>query len=88
MKYYKFISESKIEEYDKKYVVVDGKQISHPSAETLLKAGIKPLVEGPIPEYDENTQYLERYYEDGETDITRQFRMLDVEVSDNELTDA
>ena len=104
MKYYRFISETQIEEYDKKYVVVeieetkevDGEskaikrmvQISHPSAETLLKAGIKPLVEGPMPEYDENTQYLESYYEDGETEITRQFRVLDVEVVDDESTDA
>ena len=90
MKYYKFIDEAHIEAYDKKYVVVDEKQISHPSAETLLKAGIKPLVEGPTPEYDENTQCLERYYEDGETEITRQYRVCDYpeEVIDDEVADA
>ena len=88
MKYYKFISETQIEEYTKKYVIVDEMQISHPSAETLLKAGIKPLVEGPMPEYDENTQYLESYYEDGETEITRQFRVIDAEVIDDESADA
>ena len=90
MKYYRYISETQVEEYDKKYVVVDEKQISHPSAETLLKAGIKPLVEGPMPEYDENTQYLERYYEDGETEITRQYRVCDYpeEVIDDEVADA
>lgn len=88
MKYYRYISETQIEEYDKKYVVVDGMQISHPSAETLLKADIKPLVEGPMPEYDENTQYLESYYEDGETEITRQFRVIDAEVIDDESADA
>lgn len=90
MKYYQFIDGRNVEEYTKKYVIVDGKQISHPSAETLLKAGIKPLVEGPMPECDENTQYLERYYEDGETEITRQYRVCDIpdEVIDDEVTDA
>ena len=102
MKYYRFISKTQIEEYDKKYVVieveeteeVDGEsrvvkrkvQISHPSKETLLKAEIKPLVEGYLPEYDENTQYLESYYEDGETEILKKWRI--VEVSDDESTDA
>ena len=90
MKFYQFINEHNIKKYTKKYVIVDGKQISHPSAETLLKKDIKPLVEGPTPEYDENTQYLERYYEDGETEITRQYRVCDIpdEVIDDEVTDA
>ena len=98
MKYYRFISETQIEEYDKKYVVieveeteeVDGEsrvvkrkvQISHPSAETLLKAGIKPLTKEEDPTYNPDTQAVEYYYEDGETEIHKKWRI--VEVSDNE----
>ena len=70
---YKFISEYRIEEYSKPYVYVDGLQISHPSAEVLLMAGIKPLVVEDAPQCDDSTQYLEAYYVDGETEITQKF---------------
>lgn len=85
MKYYKFINENRIEEYTKKYVIVDGKQISHPSAETLLKVGIKPLAIEEMPELTE-TQYAEPYYIDGETEIVQKWNVY--EVIDDETTDA
>ena len=90
MKYFKFINEHHIEEYTKAYVSVDGRQISHPSSEVLLDAGIKPLVVEDEPSYNTETQYLEPYYEDGETEITRQYRVCDYleEVIDDESTDA
>ncbi len=89
MKYYRYISETQIEEYTKKYVIVDGKQISHPSAETLLKAGIKPLVVEDMPELTD-MQYAEPYYVDGDTEITQKWNVLDMpeEVIDDETTDA
>ena len=89
MKYYRYISETQIEEYTKKYVVVDNKQISHPSAETLLKAGIKPLVVEDMPELTD-MQYAEPYYVDGETEIVQKWRIVDIpdEVIDDETTDA
>jgi hypothetical protein len=85
MKYYKFIDENRIEEYKKKYVIVDDRQISHPSAETLLKVGIKPLVTEDMPELTE-TQYAEPYYVDGETEIVQKWNVY--EVIDDEATDA
>ena len=89
MKCYRFINETHIEPYDKKYVIVNGKQISHPSAETLLEADIKPCRELPEPLYDENTQTTEYYYEDGETEIVKRWRVIDVEViDDDEIADA
>lgn len=89
MKYYRYISETQIEEYTKKYVVVDNKQISHPSAETLLKADIKPLVVEDMPELTD-MQYAEPYYVDGETEIVHKWRIVDIpdEVIDDETTDA
>lgn len=78
MKYYRYISETQIEPYDKGYVVVDGKQISNPSAETLLKAGIKPLTEDEKPAHDENTQYLEWTFENKETEIAVHWKVIEV----------
>ncbi len=87
---YKFISKYQIEKYDKPYVYVEGLQISHPSAEVLLMAGIKPLVVDDVPEHDENKQYLAPYYEDGEEVITRKWEVQDIpeEVIEYESTDA
>ena len=85
MRFYQFIDEHNIKKYTKKYVIVDGKQISHPSAETLLKADIKPLVVEEKPELTK-TQYAEYYYVDGETEITKKWRIVDIpeEVIDDE----
>ena len=85
MRFYKFINETQIEAYIKKYVVVDSKQISHPSAETLLKAGIKHLVVEDMPELTD-TQCAEPYYVDGDTQITQKWNVY--EVIDDETTDA
>ena len=91
-KFYKFINEHQIEKYDRQYVYVDGLQISHPSAEVLLMAGIKPLVEEPMPEYDEAVQYIEPYYENGESEIVQKWNVQDIpaeEVIDDEsITEA
>lgn len=89
MRFYQFIDEHHIKEYTKKYVIVDGKQISHPSAETLLKADIKPLVVEDMPQMTE-TQYAEHYYVDGDTEIVQKWNVYDIpkEVIDDEIADA
>ena len=76
---YKFIDEYKIEKYDKQYVYVDNIQISYPSAEVLLMAGIKPLVVEELPAYDEMTQFAEAYFVNGETEITQKWRIIDIQ---------
>lgn len=91
MRFYQFIDEHNIKEYTKKYVIVDGKQISHPSAETLLKAGIKPLVVEDMPTYNEETQYAEAYYVDGDAEITKKWNVYDMPeevINDDEIADA
>ena len=42
------------------------KQVFAPSESELAEFGYKKLAEGPIPEYDEETQYLAETYTDGE----------------------
>ena len=91
MMVYEFINEYRIEKYDKKYVYVDGIQVSYPSPEVLLMGKKKPLVVEPQPEYDEATQYVQHYYEDGETHITQQWLILDIPqevIEDESITDA
>lgn len=88
---YQFINEYQIEKYDKPYVNVAGLQISHPSKEVLLMAGIKPLVEEPMPEYDEAVQYIEPYYEECEQEIVQKWNVYDIpteEVTYDAVTDA
>lgn len=83
-KYYKFKDKYSIEEYNKHYVYVDGMQISYPSAEVLLMAGIKPLMAEPEPEYDATTQYTYPYYEDGEKVITQKWQVEPIPEGDVE----
>lgn len=88
---YKFINEYRIEKYEKSYVCIDGLQISYPSTEVLLMAGIKPLVVEEVPTYDEVTQYVSHYYEDDETEITQKWRVYDIPeevIEDEPITDA
>lgn len=65
--YYLFISECQIEPYNgeilKRFVgnkMV--KAISNPTDEDLKEFGYMELVSAEVPEYDENTQYLEKSY--------------------------
>lgn len=86
---YKFINEHHIEEYKKPYVYVDGLQISYPSAEVLLLAGIKPLVVEDEPSCNAETHYTVPYYVDGETEIAQKWRVCDIEeVIDDEFANA
>ena len=75
---YRYIDEYTIEKWDEKYVILDGKQISYPSDDVLLQAGIKPLVEDEMPVYDEATQFIVEYYEDTDTAIIKHWRVEDI----------
>ena len=75
---YRYIDEHVIEKWDEKYVILDGKQISYPSDDVLLQAGIKPLIEDETPVYDEATQYIVEYYEDTNTAIIKHWRVEDI----------
>ena len=75
---YRYIDEHTIEKWDEKYVILDGKQISYPSDDVLLQAGIKPLIEDEMPVYYEDTQFLVEYYEDTDTAIIKHWRVEDI----------
>ena len=86
----KFINEHRIKIHSKKYVYINGLQISYPSNEVLALAGYKPLVVEDIPAHDEATQYAEPYYIDGETEIIQKWTIKDIPegVIDDEIADA
>ena len=89
MKVYEFVNEHYIKEYTKPYVSVNGRQISHPSAEVLLGAGYKPLVVEDKPFYNAETQYIVPHYVDGEIEITQKWDVYDIEeVINDEVADA
>lgn len=77
MKLYKFVSETEIKKYSGGFVVMDNRIYTNPSEETLRKAGYKELVETEHPEYDEQTQYLETKYKDGDV-ITAVYEVVDI----------
>ena len=79
MKLYRFISEDRIERYDKGYVYLDGVQISNPSLDTLLKAGVKPLEECEMPAYSEGTQFIQPYYVNKDNTIVKEWKVCDIQ---------
>lgn len=66
MELYKFISETEIKKYKGGFVVIDNRIYTNPKEETVRKAGYKDLNDAPIPYFDENTQYIETKYIDGD----------------------
>jgi hypothetical protein len=78
---YKFINENQIKPYKGGFVVIDNRIYTNPTEETIRKAGYKDLVESEIPEYDEQTQYLETKYIDGDV-ITTVYEVKDIPFMD------
>ena len=80
---YKFISENEIKPYKNGFVVIDNRIYTNPTEETVRKAGYKELVESDMPEYDEQTQYVQTKYVDGDV-ITVVYEVCDIEVIEGE----
>ena len=81
---YLFIDENTVEQYNgevlKRYI--DNrlvKAISNPTEAQLKEFGYKNLIDAPIPEYDENTQYIKTTYTDGES-ITAAHEVCNIEI--------
>ena len=66
MKLYKFISETEIKRYKGGFVVINNRIYTNPKEETVRKAGYKELVKAPLPEYNEETEYIEGKFIDGD----------------------
>lgn len=80
--YYLFINEQRIDPYNgeilKRFVgnkLV--KAISNPTDEDLKEFGYMELVKSEVPEYEEETQYLEKTYYVGEVSIYEKYEVKD-----------
>lgn len=76
---YKYVNEHEIKSYKGDFVVIDNRIYTNPTEETIRRAGFKDLVETELPEYDEQTQYLETKYKDGDV-ITVVYEVLDISI--------
>ena len=52
--------------------------ISNPTEEQLKFAGYKEMVEDEVPTYDEETQYLQEVYTETETEIIRNYEVIEI----------
>lgn len=84
MRLYKFVSETEIKKYKGGFVVMDNRIYTNPTEETLRKAGYKNLVKSEMPEFDEEKQYLETKYIDGEV-ITVIYEVIDIPTEEAEV---
>lgn len=71
---YKFINENTVKEFADKFIILNGKQISYPSDNTLFEAGYKPIVEDEnIPSFNPDEERIEIEYEEKEDKIIKHF---------------
>ena len=85
--YYLFINENQIEKYNgeilKRYVgnrLV--KAISNPTDDNLKEFGYMELVKSEVPEYEEETQYLEKAYYVNDGNIYEKYEVKDIIVDE------
>ena len=62
------------------------KTIANPTNEQLAEFGYKELVEQEMPEYNQETQYLETKYVDGEV-ITKTYEVKDIPTEEPEMVE-
>ena len=83
MKLFKFVSETEIKPYKGGWIIHNGRLYSNPTYEQLKEADYKEAVESEKPEYDEETQYLETKYKDGDV-ITVIYEVKDIPTEETE----
>lgn len=62
------------------FVVLDNRIYTNPTEETVRKAGYKDVVYDTMPEYDEETQYLQEVYTEDDTTYYVSYEAKDIEV--------
>lgn len=61
------------------FVVLDNRIYTNPTEDTVRKAGYKDVVYDTMPEYDEETQYLQEVYTEDDTTIYVSYEVKDIE---------
>ena len=79
MELYK-IKNGKLEKYNGGFVVIDNMIYTNPPEELIRQAGYKDLREDEQPEYDIETQYIEKVYEDTNDAILAHWEVKEIEI--------
>ena len=72
------IKNGKLKEYNGGFVVIDNMIHTNPSEEIIRQAGYKDLREDKQPEYDIETQYIDRLLEDTDDGILVHWEVKDI----------
>ena len=75
---YKFISENEVKPFKDGFVVIHNRIYTNPTEEQKREAGYKELVYSEVSKYDEQTQYLQTKYKDGDV-ITAIYEVHEIE---------
>ena len=67
-----------LKKYNGGFVVYDNRIYTNPKEETVRLAGYKDLVYNEMPEYNEETQYLNEVYTEEETTIHVSYEVVDI----------
>lgn len=86
MELYKIIKE-KMQKYNGGFVVIDNMIHTNPTEDIVKKAGYKPKIEDEQPEYNIETQYLERVVEDTEDAILVHWEVKELEIPEDVETE-
>lgn len=78
MELYK-LKNGKLVKYNGGFVVIDNMIHTNPTEELIRQAGYKPKIEDEQPDYDIETQYLERVLEDAEDAVLVHWEIRDFE---------
>ena len=68
-----------LKKYNGGFVVYDNRIYTNPTEETVRLAGYKDLVYNEMPEYNEETQYLNEVYTENDTTIFVNYEVVDIE---------
>ena len=67
-----------LKKYNGGFVVYDNRIYTNPKEETVRLAGYKDLVYKDMPEYNEETQYLNEVYSEDDTTIYVDYEVVDI----------
>ena len=84
MELYKLLSENEIKKFQGGFVVVDNHIYTNPKEETIKKAGYKPLLDAPVPEFDIQNQYITLTYREEDSYIIPVYSVQSFEVQVHE----
>lgn len=83
MKLYKLVN-GQPKKYNGGFVVLENRIYTNPTEEIIKQAGYKPMITDEEPEYNAETHYIEKVYEDTEEAILVHWEIREIEILEDE----